>query len=97
MKKKMGRPRLSEEELKSRHLGRRFGRLVIVEILPGDAATTAAQRRVYCSCDCGGFKITALSTLATGTVNSCGCLRYTTRPVPPHIDVTEYINKGSIP
>ena len=60
--------------------GQRFGRLVVIERVPG---------RMYgkhvgwlCACDCGGTVTTIGGSLRRGAVNSCGCLR---RNDHPHI------------
>ena len=51
-------------------IGKRFGRLTIVERVPGN--TRPRWRAV---CDCGGEAITATSNLTPGRSQSCGCLQ----------------------
>lgn len=53
-------------------LGRRFGRLTVVEYA-GKAAHGDMMWR--CRCDCGGENTVAASMLNRGKVKSCGCLR----------------------
>lgn len=50
-------------------LGRRFGRLVVVEEQP------SINRRTYwkCKCDCGNYHVAQKSNLFYGHVKSCGC------------------------
>jgi len=53
--------------------GRRFGRLVVLELRPernGDGGTLW-----HCRCDCGGEHIARGDHLRRGTTKSCGCLR----------------------
>lgn len=54
-------------------VGRRFGRLLVLE----QAAKSLQQPRVcwLCKCDCGRLKIIAGADLRSGNTNSCGCLR----------------------
>lgn len=47
-------------------VGMQFGRLVVLERLPG--------LRALCRCDCGTVKEVARSNLASGHTQSCGCL-----------------------
>jgi hypothetical protein len=56
------------------HTGRRFGRLVALEIAYRRGA--AAARKVYWRfrCDCGTEKAIAIATVVSGAVASCGCL-----------------------
>lgn len=51
-------------------LGKRFGRLVVLEIAP----KTCALRNWLCRCDCGNKSVVNNSNLITGTTKSCGCL-----------------------
>lgn len=48
-------------------LGRRFGRLVVVERVDGD--------RVTCRCDCGGTLNVCRANLYGNRTTSCGCAR----------------------
>lgn len=54
-------------------LGKKFGRLTVIE----DAGVTAKnnKRLVKCLCDCGIEKIIKLSLLRNGNTKSCGCFR----------------------
>lgn len=52
-------------------IGKRFGRLVVVERVPSARPGSAMWR---CRCDCGGTKDVASKYLSNGTVSSCGCL-----------------------
>lgn len=53
------------------HAGRRFGRLVAVEM-----AGRTPQRSVLwaCTCDCGNHCAVSADNLLTGNTRSCGCL-----------------------
>lgn len=54
-------------------IGRKFGKLTVVKRLKTD------KNDMYnweCICDCGGKKITNTTTLKTGLVKSCGCMRW---------------------
>lgn len=50
-------------------IGRRFGRLVVVEL----TGAKKRKRRWKCICDCGKTTIQPTFTLTTGHVVSCGC------------------------
>jgi hypothetical protein len=51
--------------------GQRFGKLVVVELLP---ERTVCKTRVWlCRCDCGGSKGVRRSSLVTGMTKTCGC------------------------
>ena len=54
-------------------VGRRFGRLVAVELL--DTAGTHGGRLWSCRCDCGKVSDVPRGRLIDGSVQSCGCLR----------------------
>lgn len=56
---------------KANLIGKRFGRLVVVESLP----SAGGHSQWLCTCDCG--KVTKCSTgkLSSGAKRSCGCLR----------------------
>jgi hypothetical protein len=47
--------------------GRRFGRLTVIEELPG--------RNCLCRCQCGRTSVKRLKHLVAGRTKSCGCLR----------------------
>ena len=51
-------------------LGKRFGKLTVVELLP--------EGKCRCVCDCGNEKIMNAASLKQGT-QSCGCLRFKPR------------------
>lgn len=56
-----------------RHLGERFGRLVITGFTRVQCKSHAKWHCV-CQCDCGGTKTVAYFHLARGKVKSCGCM-----------------------
>lgn len=61
---------LNRKRTNEKMLGKRFGRLVVVE-----RTDTPGHARFICQCDCGN-RITVLgSSLLTGTTTSCGCIR----------------------
>ena len=54
------------------HTGKKFNLLLVlerIEQIPGKKA------KYLCQCDCGNKKIVSSSSLVTGRVKSCGCLR----------------------
>jgi hypothetical protein len=51
-------------------IGKRFGRLVLLERVPGPG-----EAKWQCRCDDGNMKVVTQSNLLTGNVKSCGCLR----------------------
>ena len=53
--------------------GNRYGRLVVVESVPGN--TLSHSVRWLCICDCGQSKILDGRSLRRGETRSCGCLR----------------------
>lgn len=50
--------------------GKRFGRLIAVEIIPTDTRKTFW----LCQCDCGNTKKVRSDSLQCGAISSCGCL-----------------------
>lgn len=52
------------------HMGQRFGRLVVVELL----TDVPPWKQWRCQCDCGGDTIARGGDLRMGRVLSCGCL-----------------------
>ncbi len=60
----MPRPRVS-------YVGRRFGRLTVIE----DIYAWPEKTRELCRCDCGETKVASRDSLLCGKVQSCGCLQ----------------------
>ena len=63
-------------EKKKIHIGKRFGLLVIKEILPSKSSSLNSlyKFRCKCKCDCGKKdKITNLYHILSGHIKSCGC------------------------
>lgn len=58
--------------------GKRFGRLVVIE-LAGKSANGKYQWK--CKCDCGNYIIVKGNSLTTGHTKSCGCLEKETKRV----------------
>lgn len=56
-------------------LGKRFGRLVVVERETVDKSSGHYRYRVKCRCDCGNIVIKEKSALLCGRAKSCGCLQ----------------------
>lgn len=54
--------------------GQRFGRLTVVERIPGVKGSSRSATW-KCVCDCGGSKIATTKHLKAGKVKSCGCLQ----------------------
>ena len=59
-------------ERNNHYLGKRYGKLVILEIIYVQDRTRT-RRNVRCKCDCGNEKIIRLNNLLTGATISCGC------------------------
>ena len=57
------------ESQRKNAVGNKYGRLTILEILPGSGATC-----VRCMCDCGNEYIGCQSDIVNGHTQSCGCL-----------------------
>ena len=58
------------------YVGRRYGRLVVTEVLPTSYSHGRWQpTKVRCQCDCGEEIIVYVNNLRTGNTHSCGCLR----------------------
>ena len=51
--------------------GKRFGRLTVI----GRVESKNTNARWLCKCDCGGTTTALGTTLRSGSVNSCGCIR----------------------
>lgn len=70
--------------------GEVFGKLTVVEVLPGPSRS----RRVRCSCACGKEKYVLRRSLLAGTSKSCGCARrpfkytYTVGQIFGNIEIT---------
>lgn len=60
-------PRLQPSEM----VGRRFGRLIVLEEVPQPRRVAAGAWR--CACDCGGRSTHTGNSLRTGKSTSCGC------------------------
>ena len=57
-------------------VGKRYGRLVVREILPtAHYRGKYLQTRVLCECDCGGTAVVYVNNLRSGNTRSCGCWR----------------------
>lgn len=55
-------------------IGRRFGRLTVIELIPGNRAI--GKRPAYrCACDCGAETISAAADVRRGNTSSCGCFK----------------------
>jgi hypothetical protein len=57
-------------------IGKRFGRLVIIEINRSERKGKQLRRIALCKCDCGTSKYLILSNIKFGTVKSCGCFMH---------------------
>jgi hypothetical protein len=56
-------------------VGMKYGKLTIIKELEPDYDTWNRKiRKVECSCECGGKRITRLSALRYGATKSCGCV-----------------------
>lgn len=69
-----------KRRLASNISGERFGRLTAYKIGPPSGRET----RWWCLCDCGNAKLARRTTLVSGNVKSCGCLRPRAGCVPSY-------------
>lgn len=66
---------LAFDRMLQRNIGKRFGRLVIVEYAYTKRYGHGASKTYWrCKCDCGNEKIASLSSMQCGYISSCGCL-----------------------
>lgn len=62
-------------QIKNNLVGKRFGRLLVVEKVKGKILKSGYEQQTYkCICDCGNETILPYSSLTTGNTSSCGCL-----------------------
>lgn len=67
-----GRKAMLRETRTKNLVGKKFGKLTVVELLE---ESNDFNRRLYrCKCDCGNEVVIPSSSLTTGHTNSCGCL-----------------------
>lgn len=52
-------------------IGQRFGKLTVVELMPGRGPCQGTLRK--CQCDCGGIAYVETGHLRSGKRVSCGC------------------------
>lgn len=71
---------LTSERRLDNLLGKRFGRLVVIE----RASTEHVSTRWKCKCDCGNEVIVLAENLKTGHTTSCGCYRKEFKPRLKH-------------
>ena len=69
---KLARQRLLDGQLK--YVGKRFGRLVVLEIIQASRARKTPHQFV-CQCDCGKQTTTRSDLVRNGFTKSCGCYR----------------------
>lgn len=58
------------EQFKTKYIGKRYGKLIIVDYAKNDSFN---KRMVKCKCDCGESTILNISSLTRGLTKSCGC------------------------
>lgn len=75
-------------------IGKKFGRLTVVEKLPSIQHGIWKKRSWKCLCDCGNFHSAATSNLKKGSVKSCGCLQKQTSAENGRKSREHLINKG---
>lgn len=54
--------------------GRRFGRLVVLELRKAQRSSPNPKGNWICKCDCGNEVVVQNSKILEGSVKSCGCL-----------------------
>lgn len=60
------------EQKQKNLVGKRFGKLTAIELLP--ESTKNKNRQYLCECDCGNKVVVNAIYLTTGQTRSCGCL-----------------------
>lgn len=65
---------MKEKESPYELIGKRFTKLLVVEVLPTYKSGKNYKRKVRCKCDCGGQIDTRPELLKNGRSKSCGCL-----------------------
>ena len=58
-------------KLMQKYAGRRYGKLVVIDIT--DERNTSGTLYRKCKCDCGSYKHVTQGNLTSGNVTSCGC------------------------
>lgn len=78
----------------TRHVGQRFGRLVVIEIVERGQNAKAKAR-----CDCGAETVAGMNNIVRGNTRSCGCLlAETIREAQPLADRFEkYVDRSGGP
>lgn len=72
---------------RSNFIGRRFGRLVVIDYASTQATSGGNKILSYlCRCDCGHLKEVRRCNLGRST-KSCGCLKRENMPAPPPSDL----------
>lgn len=56
-------------------VGRRFGRLVVLEYASSRMYRSGPDHQVNCQCDCGKLKTISIGSLLTKKTTSCGCFQ----------------------
>lgn len=64
------RKNIMQEVMKSNIVGKKFGKLTVVEMIPADNYKT----KVRCKCDCGNEVILQRTHVVSGHTKSCGCI-----------------------
>lgn len=64
----------SNERDRTSYIGKRFGRLEVIDYAGDDAIGSDNGSRWVCRCDCGNTIITTSYRLSSGHTRSCGCL-----------------------
>lgn len=80
--------KITAEKLKLKLIGKRFGKLVVIEELP----TVNNESRWLCQCDCGNLTEATGWILTRGEKQSCGCLKSKGEQ-----KITEILTENSIP
>jgi len=68
---------MSRQKPYTNYLGKRFGKLTILEFVPGSykKGEKSIRTKAKCECVCGFVKYIDWGHLKGGAINSCGCLR----------------------
>jgi hypothetical protein len=64
---------MTEQSVYHKHIGARFGRLTVLEVVGAATKRGDKYKRLLCSCECGTIKSINASSVIHGQAKSCGC------------------------
>lgn len=54
---------------------KRFGKLLVIKLIPKTLYPSKEKRKYLCKCDCGNESVVLANSLLSGNTKSCGCLQ----------------------